>query len=212
MKHVYINSHLHPLTLAVTGRRPREWLFSRGEPWLLLTPPRLGRLGVRLGVDDERVSSLLALILRWHPQPEHYCRSLGLEECAQPSQEEYPLAICPYCDRLHYPHPADALLPCPKCRDEQERKDEPGPGIMEDRRLDREMRQWMFENDPGAFDDGVLSPNWRINKMRRLKRDWHNAVNRILMGLPYRTVAEEYDCSVGLLHRKVHDHIRWQNN
>lgn len=32
MKHLYINSRLHPLALALSVRAPRTWIFSLGEP------------------------------------------------------------------------------------------------------------------------------------------------------------------------------------
>lgn len=212
MRYLYINSRLHPLSLAVADRTPREWLFSRGEPWLLLTPPRLGSLARRLGLRDGRVSRLLELVHRWHPHPERFCRALGVEERVQLSPNEYPLAVCPYCERLHYPHPADAFRPCPKCVEEEARTSGIHPGLVEERRRNQERRQWLLKNDPNAFDDSVLSPHWRINKKRRLERDWFNAVNRILTGAPYRAVAREFSCSVGLLHRKVKARKHWHDN
>lgn len=69
-----------------------------------------------------------------------------------------------------------------------------------------------MRKDPKFFNGDTLSPNYKINMLRRLNRDWNGAVNKILMGMTYKDVAEEYDCSVGLLHQKVKECKFWENN
>ncbi len=81
-----------------------------------------------------------------------------------------------------------------------------------ERKADEIFRERLRRKAPDAFDNGVLSPNWRINKHRRLERDWDAAVNRILLGGQYRTVAREFGCSVGALYRKVEEAKYWEWN
>lgn len=213
VKNLYINSRLHPLLVDVGDDCPGEWLFTGGEPWLLLTPDRLGLLGDRLGRGDWRVHRLLGLIRRHVARPELFCRRLGVAETRYIRPEDYPPVLCPRCDGLHQPHPEDAGSLCPDCR-ERERQAQVrkrGGGELRDRLLDRDARKTLLEKDPSAFDGDTLSPNYKFNQRRRLERDWDAAVNRILMGLPYRQVSREFDCSVGLLHRKVKERY-WERN
>lgn len=86
------------------------------------------------------------------------------------------------------------------------------PKVEEDKKLDREARERILFMDPSAFDDGVLSPNWKINNSRRLDRDWDCAINSILIGQSYRDVSKQHNCSVGLLHRKVKEHTNHMYN
>ena len=216
LKHIYMNSHLSPLLLAVSRSEPRTWIFSQGDRWLYLSPPRLARLAALLGLEDVRVERLIDLVRRHSPRPQAYCRPLGLAAEAQIAPEEYPIVLCPDCDGAHTPHPLDAALPCHACQEKMRRKEEqmPSDRVLRDRHRDRCARLRILGMDPGAFDGDNLSPNWRINHSRRLRRDWDNAVNRILMGGAYRWVAGEFDCSVGLLHRKVQESKGgyWENN
>ncbi len=212
MKNLYINSRLHPLLLAPADS-PVQWIHSMGEPWLLLTPDRLCRLADRLGLADRRVRRLVGLVRRHSGTPELFCRRLGIGENRYLRPDEYPPALCPRCDGLHHPHPEDAGLVCPDCRERERRaeRSRPGGGALRDRRLDLEARRNLRVRQPGDFDGEALSPNYKLNRNRRLERDWDRAVNRILMGGAYRTVAKEFDCSVGLLHRKVKERF-WENN
>lgn len=215
MKNLYINSRLHPLLVGSTRNgRGRDWIFSRGESWLLLTPARLAALADRLGLADGRVHRLIGLIRRHSDRPNDYCRRLGIRETVRLDPKDYPLVSCPRCDGIHQPHPEDAGMVCAECR-EQEQKAiarRPPGGAMRDRQEDRLARDILFEKSPGSFDEGVLSPNFQYNLKRRLHRDWDKAINRILMGHTYRQVSREFDCSVGLLHRKVKEHRNWENN
>lgn len=211
---VFINSRLHGLTFAWKMNR-REWLFNGGEPWLRLTPMRMGRLTHRLGLKDRRVRRLFFLLRRWHPKPEAFCRLMGVRPVAQVPPSEYPLIVCPECDGLHYPHPEDAAKPCPACEYVRNVDDGgEGPTLLErrERERDRVMRKRILKKDPSAFDDGELRPNWRLNKLRELQRDWDSAVNRILLGQTYRDVARDLDCSVGVLHKRVKNARTWENN
>ncbi|MCC8190446.1 MAG: hypothetical protein LIP77_07405 [Planctomycetes bacterium] len=215
MKHCYINSRLKPLLLQAEPDVPaKNWLFSAGEPWLLLTPNRLGRLAERLGTDDRRIRRLLGNIRRHGVAPEEFCRRLGLEESGQIPEDEYPLVTCPACNGLHSPHPEESRRVCPECRRREAaiRSRLPAGGEVRDRRHDAMARNRLREILPGDFDGDHLSPNYRINQSRRLARNWDQAINRILMGNSYRKVASEFHCSVGLLHRKVQEVKHWQNN
>ena len=209
MKQVYVNSRLYPLPVATSRPQPREWIFSLGDRWLLLTPPRLLRLGTLLGLEDVRVANLLGAVRRWHPHPERFCRAFGMEETRQTLPPDYPPAVCPECGNVHTPHPEDAARICPECVAKKPPADTPRAA---EERLDLRVRSRLLREDPDAFSDGALAPNWRINKRRRLDRDWDCAVNRILLGHRYRDVAEEFDCSVGLLHRKVSEARHWEWN
>ena len=212
MKHVYVNSRLHSLTVGVPSlcSEPRDWIFSRGDKWLLLTPPRLRRLAVTLGLRDARITRLLDDVRRWHPHPEHFCRLLGLEAETQPNPNDYPPVPCPACDNIHYPHPGDADRLCPECAGKiaaQKR------GARDrDELADARTRKRLLRETPWMFDEDKLAPNWRANKHRRLQRDWNDAVNRILLGGQYRTVAREFGCSVGALYRKVEEAKYWEWN
>lgn len=214
MKNLYVNSRLHPLLLACGSRRfpARTWVFSLGEPWLLLTPPRLGSLAGRLGPDDWRVDRLLRLLRRHHPEPETFCRRLGVEESRYVPPSRHPPVACPRCGGVHEPHPCEDGEICGECRRAEQAGDREGGGVRRARDGDRVAREVLRERHPDCFDDGVLSPNYRMNMNRRLERDWDRAINRILMGLSYRAVAREFDCSVGLLHKKVHERFHWENN
>lgn len=213
MKHLYINSRLHPLLVALSLGVPRTWIFSLGEPWLFLTPGRLARLADRLSLADSRIGRLIRLVRRHAPDPRAYCRALGVKGGPQLTPDRYPLVLCASCGGVHYPHPEEALEACPDCREaaaarERKRAD----GAVRDRQRDQAARRAMLRKDPYSFDQGVLSPHWRINHSRRVHRDWDAAVNRILMGGAYRQVAREFECSVGLLHRKVRERRHWENN
>lgn len=215
LKQIYINSRLHPLPVATPARlpAPREWIFSQGDRWLRLTPPRLRRLAIMLGLEDPRVGALLHEVRRWHPHPEHFCRLLGVEEVVQTNARNYIPVVCPNCDNVHYPHPEDALRPCADCAAKAVEEDPYRRRTRDaEKRRDARARERLLRKNPAAFDEGRLSPNWRTNKSRRLERDWDNAVNRILLGRPYRAVAREFDCSVGLLHRKVSEARHWEWN
>lgn len=217
MKHIYLNSRLNPLLLALSRSEPRVWIFSQGERWLYLSPPRLARLAAILGLGDARVGLLVDLVRRHSPRPQSYCGPLGIDFKPQLAPDEYPMALCPDCDGPHNPHPLDAGRPCPVCDEKSRRNEEcaPGPLALRDRRLDRRARLRLREREPSLFDGDTLSPNWRINHGRRLQRDWDSAVHRIFLGVAYREVAREHNCSVGLLHRKVQE-VRsggyWENN
>ena len=212
MRNLYINSRLHPLLIAPFPP-VRIRIFSRGEPWLLLTPRRLEALATRLGLGDARVGRLVGLVRRHLEHPEWYCRRLGIGETRHYRPEEYPPALCPRCDGLHYPHPEEAAAVCAGCREamERERRSAPGGGTLVDRRRDKAARRRLLAKDPGSFDGEVLSPNYKYNRARRLERDWDQATNRILMGLSYRQVAKEFNCSLGLLHKRVKER-HWENN
>lgn len=215
MKQVYIDSRLRSLVLAIREKRkPEVWIFSQGRPWLILTPGRLGRLARMLGLEDGRIEDLVNQIRRHCPDPSRYCRPLGLDIEDPSPVEPYPIAICPQCDRVHRPHPMDAGLACAECQDRERvrRRTALSFGELADLARDAAARMAILEKDPGAFMDGRLSPNWRLNYARRLKRDWDAAVNRILMGDNYRRVAREFECSIGLLHRKVREKAYWENN
>ncbi len=208
MKQVYVNSRLHSLPVGVPAclPAPREWIFSLGDRWLLLTPPRLGRIAALLGPEDGRIARILRDVRRWHPNPEDFLLTPGLEEAAQPGPAPFPVA-CPGCGRIHCPHPEDAEEPCPDCAG----RGSPTRRAL-DAVLDARARALLLRRCPGDFEDGVLSPNWRLNRRRRLRRDWDGAVNRILLGDRYRPVARDYQCSVGLLHRKVTEAKHWEWN
>ncbi len=215
MRNFYIDAKLAYISLPANEMPPEPRIFSQARPWLLLTPRRLERLAQLLGFQDSRVLDLFRQVRRHSPEAAEFCRRLGQPPPPEPG-EEFPLAVCPVCDSVHRPHPDDRLLACPACRRRQEERQcrEPSPGVRRDRQADLAARRYIRENDPDAFRDGVLSPNWRLNEARRLERDWARAVNRILMGGGYRVVAREFDCSVGILHEKVRERERevWQDN
>lgn len=215
VKNIYINSRLHPLLLAAhPWRRAADWIFSQEEPWLLLTPMRLGKLADSLGRRDSRLVRLFGLVRRHAPHPELYCRRLGVKEVIQPHPDAYPVVLCPRCDGVHAPHPEDVGCVCGRCRQEEwllERK-RPGGGLLHDRARDRAARRFLMQKDPDSFENGALSPNSQYNRHRHLIRDWDRAANRILHGVPYKVVAKEFDCSVGLLHRKVMERKHWEDN
>lgn len=215
LKQIYINSRLHPLPVATPARlpAPREWIFSQGDRWLLLTPPRLSRLAAMLGIEDARVGTLVHEVRRWHPHPENFCRMLGIEEVGQPARNCIPV-VCPGCDNVHYPHPEDALRPCPDCAAKSAGEAPIRTRARDaEKRRDKRARERLLRADPSVFDEtGALHPNWKINQTRRFRRDWDNAVNRILLGQSYRRVAREFECSVGLLHKKVEEAKHWEWN
>lgn len=213
MKHLYVNSKLHAMCLSAR-LEPRNWRFSRGEPWLLLTPRRLRRLAELVGLDDPRIQRIVDMTRRHAADPGRFCRSLGIDAPDPDDSGAHPPVICPRCDHVHYPHPVDADLPCADClaHDRFLARRRPSPGVLADRTADRTARDVLRENDPGSFRNGKLSPNWRINESRRVERDWEDAVQRIAMGLGYRRVAEEFHCSVGLLHKKVMERRHWEDN
>lgn len=215
MKHVYIDSRLDTLALAVRdGALPKNWIFSQGRPWLLITPKRLRRLADMLGLEDARVDGVVNRVRRECASPSRYCGPLAIETVEPDSDGQYPLAVCPVCDGVHRPHPLDRALACAACRarEEMRRRTAPTPPMEEDIALDEMIRRLFRENFPDSFVDGELSPNWRFNYERRLERDWESAMNRILMGGTYRRVAREFSCSVGLLHRKVSERKHWESN
>lgn len=213
MRHIYIDSQLTPLTVAARVH-PKRWIFSQGKPWLLLTPDRLSRLAFRLGLRDWRIECLVDNVRRHSQRPGDFCTPLGLE--VEPYYEEgnYPPALCPVCDRVHHPHPLDVNQPCLCCREKERVQDSRSetPGVLRDRRENGEARERLFQENPSLFCEGELSPNWQMNYTRRLHRDWDAAVNRILMGGAYRAVARDFNCSVGLLHKKVQERKYWEDN
>lgn len=214
MRHIYIDSCLHSLTLA-GWYEAKQWIFSQGRPWLLLTPRRLSRIAVRLGIGDRRVERLVNDVRRHSATPCKFYQALGMEE-VEPyyAPGEYPPALCPVCDHVHNPHPLDAYQPCPPCRESgrADGLDKLSPVVARDREASRTAIETLRKNNPDSFCEGKLRPNWQYNFSRRLHRDWDAAVNRILMGGTYRTVAKEFNCSVGLLHKKVQEQKFWENN
>lgn len=215
MKHLYIDSRLHSIALASRkGKRPNVWIFSQGRPWLLLTPRRLKRLASLLGLKDGRVESLVVQVQRHCAVPSRYCRPLGVTAVDPSPDGLHPIAVCPECDRVHRPHPLDSRLACDDCRENAEllRNCGPTPLAEEEYKKNEEIRRLIQENNPGEFVDGELSPNWRLNHHRRLRRDWEAAIGRILLGMTYRRVARDFNCSLGLLHKKVHEKGYWENN
>lgn len=215
MKNLYVNSRLHPLLIALRGKKTaKKWIFSQGEAWLLLTPERFAHLASRLGLGDGRVFRLMGLIRRHSAVPERYCRLVGLPGTRQLKPEEYPLALCPRCDGAHYPHPEDAGRICPECAEKafQAERRRPGGGELRDRREDDLARRRVRRKEPRSFNGNDLSPNFRINLNRRVHRDWDLAAHRILTGGRYKDVARDFDCSTGLLHRQVRKRTHWENN
>lgn len=174
----------------------------------------MGDLASRLGLEDIRVGRLLRMIRRHSPSPAAYCLPLGVESEPQLAPDDYPPALCPQCDGVHNPHPEDVDRVCPDCVERERLADRGRPSALTlmDRSLDRAARGNLMEHQPRCFDDGILSPNWQSNHHRRVHRDWESAVNRILMGWAYREVAKDFDCSVGLLHKKVMEARHWENN
>lgn len=213
MKILYINSRLHPLLIAPRPRhKNRTWLWTRGEPWLLLTPGRLERLAVRLGLTDDRVDSLFGLVRRHSPCPELYCRRLGVPEVGHVPPEAYPKTFCPRCNGILAAHPEDTGALCPYCAREKERSDNAvAGGRQADIREDHGARLRVLSKDSFALTEQVLGPNPKYNQHRVVERDWNQAVQRILRGATYRGLAREMRCSVGLLHKKVMER-RWECN
>jgi hypothetical protein len=115
---------------------------------------------------------------------------------------------------VHYPHPFDAAIPCPRCREKEEKRlgAEPTPNQLRDSRADGIARAGHYRDNPWSFRNGELSPNWRLNESRRLERDWDEAARRVAMGAQYRQLARELHCSVGLVHRRVAERRHWENN
>lgn len=213
-KNLYVNSRLHPLLVGpLSSGVRRDWIFSLGEPWLLVTPDRLAGIAGRVGKGDGRVHRLLGLVRRHCGDPEVYCRRLGVAATRRLEPEDYPLVLCPRCDGAHFPHPEDAGAVCAECREAERiaQRGRPGGGEILDRRLDRAARRLLYDRHPDSFHDGALCPNYRYNLRRRVHRDWDRAANRIFMGHPYRQVAREFDCSVGLLHSRVKER-HWERN
>ncbi|MCD8139661.1 MAG: hypothetical protein LUE17_07775 [Planctomycetaceae bacterium] len=213
-KLLYINARLH--VICVSSRlEHRDWRFSLGEPYLLLTPRRLRRLRRIVGRRDPRIQKILDIAIRMVDDPAEYCKALGrrLPRHMRPGAPRQAV-LCPRCDHIHYPHPLDAGLPCPDCEAAMRRREAstPSPVTVADRQADRRAREYIRENNPEAFLDGRLAPNWKYHVMRRLERDWEEACRRISMGLGYRQVAEEFACSVGLLHKKVREQKYWESN
>lgn len=214
MKILYINSHLHPMLVAPRPhrRRNRTWLWSGGEPWLLLTPDRLGRLASRLGLADRRVDRLLSLVRRHSPSPELYCRRLGVPETRYVPPEAYPAAFCPRCNGIVAAHPEDANALCPYCAREKERGDRSVAGGRQfDIKEDRKARLRVLSKDSFALTEQSLGPNPNYNRHRVVERDWSMAAQRILCGTSYKKLARELKCSVGLLHKRVKEQ-RWELN
>ncbi|MCD8351343.1 MAG: hypothetical protein LUC93_12110 [Planctomycetaceae bacterium] len=213
-KHLYINARLHVICVSATLHH-KDWRFSLGEPYLLLTPRRLRRLRLMLGRRDPRLNQILDVAIRMVDDPAEYCKVMGVR-LPRTMRPETPRAsiLCPRCDHVHYPHPLDADLPCPDCQAAMHRNEafKPSPKLLTDRRADRAARKNIGESDPASVYNGHLAPNWRINAKRRLERDWEEACRRISMGLSYRRVAAELECSVGLLHKKVQEQKYWESN
>lgn len=213
MKHIYIDSLLDSLAVAARSK-PKQWIFTQGKPWLLLTPTRLSRLAFRLGIGDRRIENLLGNVRRYSDCPESFCHPLGLEAEPYYDPNDYPPALCPVCDRVHQPHPLDVHQPCPECaqREKTQEAQQETPGVLKDREEDSRARRKLVKAAPSLFFEGDLSPNWKMNSSRRIQRDWDAAINRILMGAAYKVVAKEFDCSVGLLHKKVKERKFWEEN
>ncbi len=214
MKNIYINTKLAPLLIDTNVfTRLRGWIFSQGMAWLLLTPRRLQRLAERLGLEDDRISLLVRLARRYSCSPERYCRALGIEETRYYEPEDYPFALCPCCDNVYYPHPEDTSELCEDCQREVEAdaRRRQTPLRKRERRGDKLARQRLWNADPSQFHQGELSPNYKLNLHRRVYRDWDAAMSQILLGRTYKQVAREFDCSVGLLHKRVQERY-WENN
>ncbi len=214
MKNIYINSRIHPLLVnAMRIPRQRQWIYSQGETWLLLTPGRLARLANWLGMSDSRVFRLIGLVKRYSGRPDAFCRRLGIPETVYYPPEDYPPALCPHCDGVHFPHPEEIGRVCDACHEKEALgvRNRPCGGQLRDRHADRAARERLLEMDSSLFYQGELSPNYKLNLHRRLDRDWDKATNRILTGGTYRQVAREFDCSVGVLHRRVKERS-WENN
>lgn len=213
MKHLYVNSRIHAICLP-HHLLPVDWRWSQGMPWLLLTPVRMGRLAGRLGLGDPRVERLVRLIRLYAARPLEFCRPLGLEAESGDGGGEYPPVVCPRCDSVHNPHPVDASFPCRDCV-EKEREAEclaPTPRALADKAADVAARAFIAIASPELHRGGELAPYCKDNASRRLDRDWDAAVGRIRMGMSYRRVAREFDCSVGVLHKRVMERKYWENN
>jgi|GEM_PF-4305909 hypothetical protein len=214
MKHIYIDSRVTPLLLdAAVFIKPRTQIFSQGKPWLLLTPSRFEQLIDRLGTRDNRIGLLMRVIRRHARDPARFCRSAHAETPERRALGEYPPVLCPGCDGVHSPHPEDAGEVCDSCREllRKTRQAAFAGGRTRDKRMNILARERLFELEPSLFRDGCLMPNHQFNAARRLARDWDAAVNQILHGRPYKQVAAEYDCSVGLLHKVVKERY-WESN
>ncbi|MCC8165920.1 MAG: hypothetical protein LIQ31_07175 [Planctomycetes bacterium] len=209
MKHFYINSVINSIAMAAGPDEPGTWLFSCGDRWLLLTPPRLQRLALLLGIRDRRIAPLVTAVRRESPWASQFSARLGLSE-----PERTVPVLCPRCDGLHEAHSDDINLPCPDCRRREEEKANQGPTppVLRDQDRDREVRNRLAETDPFLFHNGELSPNWKYNASRRLELDWDAAAQRVHMGARYRQVARELGCSVGILHREVKRREYWEDN
>lgn len=64
MKRIYINSRLQHIVINSDTLPEREWLWSQGQPWLLLNADRLNRLMDRLGEDDSRIKRLFDALVK----------------------------------------------------------------------------------------------------------------------------------------------------
>ncbi len=198
-KRLYIDGKLQILLISAAFPE-RTWLFSQGKRWLRLTPGRLWRLIAMLGKSDARIRQLIDTVYRFEPHPERYLLPLGI---ATDQYGEYAYVVCPVCDTVHQPHVLDADKPCPACA----REPVPvlTPGMEQDLRLDALARERLLLNHPQLFYMQSLSPNRKFNPHRRLQRDWQAAAMRIRMGASYRLVAKEFNCSLGLMHKRVRE-------
>ncbi len=203
-KRIYIDGKLDYLLIS-TDYPERTWMFSQGKRWLRLTPGRLWRLIALLGKSDARMQQLTETVHRFETNPERYLLPLGI---TADQFGEHPYVVCPVCDTVHQPHVLDADKPCPAC------SVEPipvlTPGMEQDLRLDAEARERLLRNHPQLFYMHSLPPNRKFNPHRRLQRDWQAAAMRIRMGASYRTVAKEFNCSLGLIHKRVRELLTFQ--
>lgn len=203
MKHIYINSRLHPLMIAVKRGRPaRQWIFSQGERWLLLTPGRFARLAMRLGRVDRRIDRIMLLVRRHSPHPEEFCRGVGLEEVRYINPRDYPAVKCPSCGMLHFPHPEDARRTCGECtaRDLVDSLRSPSRLERRDRLLHQVARQRILDKSAVAFRPTTINPCLINVQSRRLdKRIARAAKQMVGRGQTYRETSKKLGCSLGVV-------------
>ena len=212
MKNLYVNSRLKPLL--ISARRatlPPEWIFSLGEPWLHLTPGRLVRVTMRLGLVDPRISHIIKLLRRHSPTPELYCRKLGIAESFHVSPKEYPLTLCPRCDGVQHVHPLEENPVCCTCR-EQERLAEAArqpDGQVRDLFADRIARVRLLSHSALALhEESIHPPIVHGIPLRKEKEARKTARTSINLGVPYRVISGAVGCSIGWLSKVKH----WELN
>ena len=214
MKNLYVNRYLHPLLIAKNRRRRApQWVFSLGEPWLLLTPGRLGSLAARLGLSDPRVDKLLLLVRRHSYCPEKFCRRLGIEEVRYWRPEDYPSTLCARCDGVFHQHPEEKEQTCPEClkKAARENNGKPTRAQLKDIMEDRAARQRLVDIHAAALSETSINPYCNMNAHRRIERNWDLALSRVLHGIGYWEVSREFGCSVGLVYKRVKERF-WESN